>query len=286
MREDGQAVLVADQAQGVQADQPRTDQNAPTAGSARRRQTLRQQRSRRGHVREVLAVPAGGGIRPRHRLLTARQTLGERRRRLIGKAMIVLDDVDAAAGEGLAALRQFCRRQPHRLQRRAQQGTAAHPGQRTQAGNTMSRAAQRRQQRGRPFDADHTNSRLQGDIAEQQVQALRQVRANGVQTVRQPHPRAPRPGQLHRLDPAGEALGQLRRQQHSRQLDRLFERYQSGLVRRILAGRQIQHVVHAQPAIGAQTDLCRAGRRRCRYLVQSRTDAQASVGIGKPTNSG
>ena len=89
-----------------------------------------------GEAGHVVGAADGGGDRG--------DALGERRVGLVGEAVVVLDEVDAAAGEALGELGQPRRRQALRLQGGAGERAAEGAGAMAQAVDAVVRAAERR----------------------------------------------------------------------------------------------------------------------------------------------
>ena len=99
---------------------------------------------------------------------------------LVGEAVVVLHQVDPAGGEAVGQRREPGRVQPLGLQRRAGECPAgdAEPG--PQPGDALARPAEGRRQRRRDAGVDQGHVRMQGGVAEQHVEQLPGIRADGL----------------------------------------------------------------------------------------------------------
>ena len=121
-----------------------------------------------GHIARAADAAGDGG-----------DALGERRVGLVRQAVVVLDEVDAAAGELLRQLRQPRRRHALRLQRRAGERTAERADAAAQAVDAVARAAERRGEIGRNVHVQQHDVRVQRGVAEHHVEELPGIAADG-----------------------------------------------------------------------------------------------------------
>ena len=216
---------------------------------------------RRGAPRElgeVHAMAAGLPVRLRHRFLAARHPLAERGRRLVGQVVVVLDDVDPAEREPITQLRELLGGEPHRLEGRAQEGAPLrYAAQRADARDAEPRPAERSEQGGRPFDPGHENRGLHRDVAEQQVQELRDLAPDRGRIVGDRDAPAPLCERRERLHAADHARGDVGRHALGGQLDRLLERDVPRPGFGILAGRAAELVCDPQALAGYHVRACR-----------------------------
>ena len=120
-------------------------------------------------------APAGLPVGARHRRGTAGDALGEGAERLVGQAVVVLDQVDPAQGQAVGERRQRLGAKPHRLDRGAEERPVRHAKQGAQPGLAEPRPPQGAAQGLGQFDAHQPDAGLEADVAEQAVEELGQV---------------------------------------------------------------------------------------------------------------
>ncbi len=125
-----------------------------------------------GEVRRIDGVVAAGGVGGGDRLGARLHPVGERRIGLVGEAVVVLDDVDAAGGQAAGDDAECRRRKALRLQRRGGEGAAVRLGECPEAVDADARAAERRRVVGRQLDVLQRHVGLDRRIAEQHVEEL------------------------------------------------------------------------------------------------------------------
>ena len=164
--------------EGRNPDQHRRDEDHAYAGAARDLRALAQPTRCPGKIRRVEDGPARAFGDLVHGVLARDDAVGEGRIRLIGDAVIVLDDVDAAAREHRAQAREFCHRDALRFERGARQRAFAGAQQRPNAGNPVIRPRESSGESLRKRQADQPHVLQKRTVAEDHVHELRGLAAD------------------------------------------------------------------------------------------------------------
>ncbi len=208
-----------------QPEQRRCQQQRAGAGVARLPHLLRHVPRRADGARCVQrAVPGvrGGAV---DRALAGVHARRERRVRLVGESVVVLDDVDARGGERVRERGQALDRQALRLERRARQRPRAGAEQPPQARRAEARAGEACEELRRPRDVGELNVCVQRRVAEQHVDELGDVAAGGFRGERDRHVVAAVVARADAGDARDDALRDVRVVDGSeRQLDALLQR--------------------------------------------------------------
>jgi hypothetical protein len=245
VRENRQAEAFREPAYRVRSDRQRADQESAAPDAFSQLHTLLQLRGPARHVRKIQAVSARPGVGQGDRFLATEEPLLERGTRLIAQAVIVLDQIDSAQREVVSPPGQLACRQPHRLQRRTEQGAPlGHPAQSTQPLHAVTRPGEPPEQTLRPVDLRDPDSLLERDVAEEQIQQLGDLVTDRLRIVRDDGAPARRAHPVDRIHAADHEPFDLVAERALRKLDRLLQRDLSGPfrgVRLFAAGQVVGH---------------------------------------------